>query len=112
MIALRKWILSLAGTALACVVAYQFLDRPIALVFHKTVAHPEPFAKLTHLPHALCAAGSHYFRRLRPLEPLRPRAVANSELRSALQHQPHRRRDDQSAAQICVRKDMARYLDL
>jgi len=50
MIALRKWILIFAGTALACVVSYQFLDRPIARVFYKTVAHPEPFAKLTHLP--------------------------------------------------------------
>ena len=60
---------------------------------------------------SLCAAGSHHFRRLRPLEPFRPRAIANSELRAALQHQPHRRRDDQGAAQICVRKDVARYLD-
>ena len=50
MIALRKWILGLAGTALACAVSYQFLDRPIALVFHNTVAHPEPLADLTHLP--------------------------------------------------------------
>jgi membrane-associated phospholipid phosphatase len=50
MIALRKWILSLAGTALACVASYQILDRPIALIFSKTVAHPEPFAKLTRLP--------------------------------------------------------------
>ena len=50
MIALRKWILGLAGTALACAVAYQFLDRPIALMFQRTLAHPEPFAKLTHLP--------------------------------------------------------------
>jgi len=50
MIALRKWILSFAGTALACAISYQFLDRPIALLFHRTVAHPESFAKLTHLP--------------------------------------------------------------
>jgi membrane-associated phospholipid phosphatase len=50
MIALRKWIFSLAGTALACVVGYQFLDRPIALAFYRTVTHPDPFAKLTHLP--------------------------------------------------------------
>jgi membrane-associated phospholipid phosphatase len=50
MIALRRWILSFAGTAIACVVSYQFLDRPIALVFYKTVAHPGLFAKLTRLP--------------------------------------------------------------
>ncbi len=50
MIGLRKWIWSLAGTALACVVSYQILDRPVALIFHKTVAQPESFAKLTHLP--------------------------------------------------------------
>jgi membrane-associated phospholipid phosphatase len=50
MIALRKWILGLAGTALACAVSYQFLDRPIALVFHNTVAHPEPLADLAHFP--------------------------------------------------------------
>jgi membrane-associated phospholipid phosphatase len=50
MIALRKWILGLAGTVLACAVSYQFLDRPIALVFHNTVAHPEPLADLAHFP--------------------------------------------------------------
>jgi membrane-associated phospholipid phosphatase len=50
MLALRKWTWSLAGTALACTACYQFLDRPVALLFNKTVAHPEPFEKLTHLP--------------------------------------------------------------
>lgn len=47
---LRKWILSLAGTAIAVTIAYQWLDRPIALFFHKTVARPETFATLTYAP--------------------------------------------------------------
>jgi membrane-associated phospholipid phosphatase len=48
--ALRKWILSLAGTAVAVVISYQWLDRPIALFFHKTVARPETFATFTYAP--------------------------------------------------------------
>ena len=50
MIALRKWIVSFVGTALACIISYEFLDRPIALFFSKTVARPEPLRKLTHIP--------------------------------------------------------------
>jgi membrane-associated phospholipid phosphatase len=50
MIGLRRWALSLLGAAIACAVSYQWLDRPIALIFYKTVAHPEPLTKLTHLP--------------------------------------------------------------
>jgi membrane-associated phospholipid phosphatase len=50
MIALRRWILSFGGTALACAVSYQFLDRPIALFFQRTVAQPKPLAELTHFP--------------------------------------------------------------
>ena len=48
--ALQKWTLSLAGTAIAAGISYQWLDRPIALFFHKTVARPETFAKLTYAP--------------------------------------------------------------
>ncbi len=47
---LRKWTISLAGTALTAATSYQWLDRPIAVIFHQTVARPEPFAQLTHLP--------------------------------------------------------------
>jgi len=50
LIALGKWILSLAGTALACAVSYEWLDRPISIFFNRSVARPEPFAQLTHLP--------------------------------------------------------------
>jgi membrane-associated phospholipid phosphatase len=50
MSALRKWTISLTGTASAAAISYEWLDRPIALIFHQTVAHPEPFAELTHLP--------------------------------------------------------------
>ena len=47
---LRKWIVSLAGTAIAAAVSYQWFDRPIALFFHQTVARPETFARLTYAP--------------------------------------------------------------
>ena len=41
---LRKWIVSLAGTAIAATISYQWIDRPVALFFHQTVARPETFA--------------------------------------------------------------------
>ena len=47
---LHKWTLYLVGTAVAVAVSYQWLDRPIALFFHKTVARPETFATLTYAP--------------------------------------------------------------
>jgi membrane-associated phospholipid phosphatase len=47
---LSKWMLSLAGTVVAVAISYQWLDRPIALFFHKTVARPETFAALTYAP--------------------------------------------------------------
>jgi membrane-associated phospholipid phosphatase len=47
---LRKWILTLAGTSAATVFSYEWLDRPVALFFHKTVARPETFARLTYAP--------------------------------------------------------------
>ena len=48
--ALRKWIVSLAGTAAAVIISYQWIDRPVTLFFHQTVARPESFAKLTYAP--------------------------------------------------------------
>lgn len=50
MSALRKWILTLAGTSAATVFAYEWADRPVAFFFHKTVARPETFARLTYAP--------------------------------------------------------------
>jgi membrane-associated phospholipid phosphatase len=50
MTALRQWAFSLAGTVLACVVSYQWLDRPIAAALNRSVARPDSFAPLTHLP--------------------------------------------------------------
>ena len=41
---------SLAGTAIAATISYQWLDRPVALFFHNTVARPETFARLTYAP--------------------------------------------------------------
>ena len=47
---LRKWTLSLAGVSVAAALSYEWLDRPVALFFHKTVVRPETFAKLTYAP--------------------------------------------------------------
>src|SRR5262245_54023901 len=47
---IKRWIVSFAGVTLASAVAYQWLDRPIALFFHQTVARPETFARLTYAP--------------------------------------------------------------
>ena len=47
---LKSWIVSLTGVILASAAAYQWLDRPIALFFHHTVARPETFATLTYAP--------------------------------------------------------------
>jgi len=49
MSALQKWIVSLAGVALASVISFQWLDRPVALFFHRTVARPETFARLRRI---------------------------------------------------------------
>jgi membrane-associated phospholipid phosphatase len=48
--ALHKWILSLAGISVAVIVSYEWLDRPLALFFHHTVARPQIFAPLTYAP--------------------------------------------------------------
>ncbi|HTM75256.1 MAG TPA: phosphatase PAP2 family protein [Pseudolabrys sp.] len=47
---LRKWVLTLTATSAATVFAYEWLDRPVAFFFHKTVARPETFARLTYAP--------------------------------------------------------------
>ena len=47
---IKRWIVSFAGVVFASTIAFQWLDRPIAHFFHKTVARPETFAKLTYAP--------------------------------------------------------------
>ena len=47
---LRKWMLSLAATATAVVICYAFVDRPVALIFHHTIAKRDTFAALTTAP--------------------------------------------------------------
>ena len=47
---LQKWIFGLAGTAIAVIICFEWLDRPIAVLFKRTITHAEPFVELTHLP--------------------------------------------------------------
>ena len=46
--ALRKWNLSLLGTTLVTAIAYEWLDRPVALFFNKAVARPELLTELSY----------------------------------------------------------------
>lgn len=48
--ALNRWLLALAGTAVATVAAYLWLDRPIALFSHAHISNPDMFAVATHIP--------------------------------------------------------------
>ncbi len=48
--ALSRWTLSLTATAAAAAISYAWLDRPIALFFHKAMPRPESFAKFTAAP--------------------------------------------------------------
>lgn len=48
--ALGRWMVSFAGVVAAAAISYAWLDRPIALFFHKEMARPESFAKLTVVP--------------------------------------------------------------
>jgi membrane-associated phospholipid phosphatase len=61
MLPIRKWLLGLAGTSAAAFVSYEWLDRPIALFFHSTVAQPKTFATLTHAPDPLVALAAILF---------------------------------------------------
>jgi membrane-associated phospholipid phosphatase len=47
---MQRWLLSLLATAVAVVISYQWLDRPIALLVHALRPHREMFAQLTHIP--------------------------------------------------------------
>jgi membrane-associated phospholipid phosphatase len=50
---IKRWLLSVAATAVAAAISYQWLDRPIALFAHGQIAHREVFASLTHIPEPL-----------------------------------------------------------
>ena len=50
MISLRNWVLSLTLVVLATVISYQWLDRPIALLFHAQALSPERVVRLSRLP--------------------------------------------------------------
>jgi membrane-associated phospholipid phosphatase len=53
MIGLRNWSLGFLGTAIAVVVCYLWLDRPIAHFAHEQLQSFHPFEKLTLIPEAL-----------------------------------------------------------
>jgi len=53
MTALHRWLIALLLTALAVVVCYLWVDRPLALLAHAHNAQREAFASLTHLPDLL-----------------------------------------------------------
>ena len=59
MTALQRWLLALLLTALAVVICYLWIDRPLALLVHAYGSHRASFARLTQIP-----------------EPLNPLAVA------------------------------------
>ena len=48
--ALQRWLLSLASTAAAVLVAYLWLDRPISQFAHVELPQYATFEKLTHIP--------------------------------------------------------------
>ena len=53
MTAIQRWLLALLLTAVAVVVCYLWIDRPLALFVHTLRAHRETFARFTYLPDPL-----------------------------------------------------------
>jgi membrane-associated phospholipid phosphatase len=53
MTALQRWLLALLLSALAVVVCYLWIDRPLALFAHAYSGHRATFARLTHFPDPL-----------------------------------------------------------
>jgi membrane-associated phospholipid phosphatase len=53
--AIYRWLVSLTGISIATTVAFQWLDRPIALWVHNQLRHPnyQIFEQLTHIPDPL-----------------------------------------------------------
>jgi len=62
MTAIQRWLLALLLTAVAVVVCYLWIDRPLALLAHAHSARRETFVSLTYVPDLLIplAAGVLY----------------------------------------------------
>ncbi len=111
MSALLKWTISLAGTALVAAVSYQWLDRPIALIFHRTSCAPSFIRAVCPLARPLGPVRSCHLFWPWPVEPVGPGTLSDSKLPPTLQYKPDNRGNDESAAQICVWANVARDLD-
>lgn len=53
MTAIQRWFASLVATAVAIVVSYMWLDRPIALFAHGRLIQEKTYSDLTHIPEPL-----------------------------------------------------------
>ena len=58
---LKRWLLALLLTAVAVVVCYLWIDRPLSLLAHAYNGHREAFATVTHLPDPLIPAACIVF---------------------------------------------------
>ena len=58
---LQRWLLAFLLTAVAVVVCYVWIDRPLALLAHAYSGHRETFATVTHLPDPLIPAACIVF---------------------------------------------------
>ena len=61
MTALQRWLLAFMLTAVAVVVCYLWIDRPLALLAHAHSGQRESFARLTHIPDPLLPLASAAF---------------------------------------------------
>lgn len=59
--ALVRWLIALAITAVAVVVCYFWVDRPLALLAHAYTGERETFARFTHIPDPLIPLASVAF---------------------------------------------------
>jgi membrane-associated phospholipid phosphatase len=50
MTAIQKWLAGFAATALACVIAYQWIDRPLSLFANGRLIRHRTYSDLTHIP--------------------------------------------------------------
>src|SRR5665213_2928720 len=53
MTAIQRWLLSLGVTLAAVAIAFQWIDRPLALVAHVQLPQHDTFERLTHIPDPL-----------------------------------------------------------